>query len=160
MLHRSLGRVVCILQHKKNQTVSDSLCNPTPGTGLVYLLPQLLQCSSSRSPSMHSEAPTDGSEQVTMLLIKLPWLPVAAQIKFKLLMLANRVMMGLEPSHINLCRLMLFHDLGVPFVTSPDFIWWCKLVDASLLRKPPLLTSDTPNLNFIQLYLLYLYFVF
>ena len=38
---------------------------------------------------------------VTPLLIDLHWLPVAARIKFKLLMLAYRVLAGSAPTYLN-----------------------------------------------------------
>ena len=40
-------------------------------------------------------------EHVTPLLIELHWLPVAAHIKFKSLMLAYRVIAGSAPTYLN-----------------------------------------------------------
>src|SRR4029434_1304430 len=40
-------------------------------------------------------------EHVTLLLIELPWLPVAAHIKFKSLMLAYRVIAGSAPTYLH-----------------------------------------------------------
>src|SRR4029434_2657528 len=41
------------------------------------------------------------TEQLTPLLIELHWLPVAARIKFKSLMLAYRVLAGSAPTYLN-----------------------------------------------------------
>ena len=40
-------------------------------------------------------------EHVTPLLIELHWLPVAAHIKFKSLMIAYRVIAGSAPTYLN-----------------------------------------------------------
>ena len=51
---------------------------------------------------MRGETTTDDPEcGVTPLLIELHWLPVAARIKFKSLMLAYRVLDGSAPTYLN-----------------------------------------------------------
>ena len=57
---------------------------PQGGSGLV-----LLPCCSTKRA------------HVTPLLIELHWLPVAARIKFKSLMLAYRVLDGSAPTYLN-----------------------------------------------------------
>src|SRR4029434_11010764 len=82
---------------------------------------------------------------VTPLLIELHWLPVAARIKFKSLMLAYRVLTGSAPTYLNalvranvtprMLRSSSEHHLALPSVQVRQsrlfsFIvprWWNKL---------------------------------
>ena len=60
---------------------------------------------------------------VTPLLIELHWLPVAARIKFKSLMLAYRVLAGSAPTYLNALYLQETFE------------------DPTLQRAPPFLTG-------------------
>ena len=80
-------------------------------------MPLLVQTKLQRPPNgpavMSGETTTDDPERggasgvqstkegVTPLLIELHWLPVAARIKFKSLMLAYRVIAGSAPTYLN-----------------------------------------------------------
>ncbi len=83
----------------------------------------LLQCSSSWTTMMHNQTFTDDSEccstiglqriqkgHVTPLFISLHWLPVAACIKFKTLMLVHKTAQGSAPFY--------FHSLITIYIPS------------------------------------------
>src|SRR4029434_213743 len=57
---------------------------------------QMIQNAAARVVFTHPKRP-----HVTPLLIELHWLPVAARIKFKSLMLAYRVLTGSAPTYLN-----------------------------------------------------------
>ncbi len=95
--------------------------NSCPGPCLFYT--GLLQCSSSWTSIMHNQTFTDDSEwsvplffckpnkaHVTPFFISLHWLPVAARIEFKTLMLAYKTSTGSAPAY--------FHSLMTIYIPS------------------------------------------
>ena len=95
------------IKHPQNQAVPNPVCHPAAGTNLSDFPP-------NGPADMRGETTTDDPERqarlvfnqpkrahVTPLLIELHWLPVAARIKFKSLMLAYRVLEGSAPTYLN-----------------------------------------------------------
>ena len=81
---------------------------PQGGSGLV-----LLPCCSTKRA------------HVTPLLIELHWLPVAARIKFKSLMLAYRVLDGSAPTYLNALVRANVHPGCCALLVS--IVWHCRL---------------------------------
>ena len=102
---------LCITKYKKDQTIPNPTRHPAPGAGHGHLPPWILQCSPNWSLSLCCETSTDGPEcggasapkraHVTPLFIELHWLPLAARIKFKSLMLAYKVLNRTAPIYLN-----------------------------------------------------------
>ncbi len=102
---------VCITQHQKDQALSDRACCITSCPGPCHFQTGLLQCSSGWTSIKHNQTSTNDSEcsvllfnepkraQVTSLFISLHWLPDAARIQFKTLMLAYRTTTGSAPAN-------------------------------------------------------------
>ncbi len=122
---------VCTTQHQKDQALSDRACCTTscPGPGLDYcnaLLAGLpsntikpLQMIQNATARLVFNEPKRA--HVTPLFVSLHWLPVAARIQFKTLMLAYRTTTGSAPptsTH--------YYEL-----TSPPEAWDLLVSDAS-----------------------------
>ncbi len=113
----------------------DSLHTEWNISSLYYLkltVTVLLQCSFSWNSIMHNQTFTDDSEcsgttglqrtemaHVTPLFISLHWLPVAACIKFKTLMLAYRTATGSAPSYFHSLITIYIRDLWASIAS------WC-----------------------------------
>src|SRR4029434_3059428 len=70
-------------------------------TGLPACMLKPLQMIQNAAPRLVFNQPKRA--HVTPQLIELHWLPVAARIKFKSLMLAYRVIAGSDPTYLNAC---------------------------------------------------------
>ncbi len=102
---------VCFTQHQKDQALSDRACCTTSCPGPCHFEAGLLQCSSGWTSIKHNQTSTNDSEcsgmpglqraHVTPLFISLHWLPAAARIKFKTLMLAYRTTTGSAPTYFH-----------------------------------------------------------
>ncbi len=114
---------VCTSQHQKDQALPYTACCTTSCPGPCHFQAGLLQCSSNWIPSntikplqmiQNAAARLVFSKpkraHVTSLFISLHWLPVAARIKFKMLMLAFRTATGSAPSY--------FHSLMTIYISS------------------------------------------
>ncbi len=115
---------VCIAQHQKDQALSDRACCTTSCPGPCHFQAGLLQCSSGWTSIKHNQTSTNDSEcsgrtlvfnepkraHVTPLFVSLHWLPVAARIQFKTLMLAYKTTTGSAPTY--------FHSLLQIYIPS------------------------------------------
>ncbi len=123
---------VCTTQHQKDQALSDRACCTTSCPGPCHLQAGLLQCASGWTSIKHNQTSINDSEcsgmtglqwaQVTPLFVSLHWLPVAARIQFKTLMLAYRTTSS-APTY--------FHSLLQIYCTSPPEVWDLLVSDTS-----------------------------
>ena len=103
----------CDIQHPQNQAVPNQVCHPAAGanlgefldycnallTGLPACVVKPLQMIQNAAARLVFNQPKRAN--VTLLLIELHWLPVAARIKFNSLMLAYRLIAGSAPTYLN-----------------------------------------------------------
>ncbi len=106
---------VCIAQHQKDQALPYTACSTTSFQALVIfrldycntLLAGLSSCTIKPSQMIQNAAgfwlvfSEPKRAHVTPLFIYLHWLPVAARIKFKTIMLAYRIATGSAPSYFH-----------------------------------------------------------
>ncbi len=109
-----LYTTLCTTQHQKDQALSDRACCTTSCPGPCHFQAVLLQCSSGWTSLKHNQTSANYSESVarlvfnepkrshvTPLFVSLHWLPFAARIKFKTLMLAFKTTTGSAPTYFH-----------------------------------------------------------
>ncbi len=111
---------VCTTQHQKDQALSDIACCTTSCPGPCHFQAGLLQCSSGWTSIKPLQMIQNAAARlvfnepkrahVTPLFVSLHWLPVAARIQFKTLMLAYRTTTGSAPTY--------FHSLLQIYIPS------------------------------------------